>query len=74
MVGDVCLDASRPQNSEIYVVACSPVVRVLLVRHDRVAAYGNQPLVRAAITRSHNALLVQEAMERFIECENEVRL
>ena len=72
VVGDVRLDSSCPRNSEIYVVARSPVVRVLLVRHDRLAAYGNQPLVRAAITRSHSALLVQEAMERFIECKNEV--
>jgi hypothetical protein len=38
----------------------------------QVTKYRNQPSVMAALHRSQNASLVQEAMERFVECEQEV--
>ncbi len=34
--------------------------------------HSKNPVVRAFLNHSANALLVQEAMERFVECEDEV--
>eukprot|EP00798_Chlamydomonas_sp_ICE-L_P027241 gene27241-2496_t len=71
VVGDVFLNEHK-KPSEVWVRASSDVVKVLLLRHDVVQDNMHQPLVRAAVNRSHNSLLVQESIERFIECENEV--
>ncbi|GAX77682.1 hypothetical protein CEUSTIGMA_g5125.t1 [Chlamydomonas eustigma] len=71
--GDVCPDSSRPRISYCNVVAKGPV-EALLISHAYVREKGAmQPLVRAAVNRSANALLVQEAMESFIDCEDELK-
>lgn len=70
VVGELCID-SKPSRSNAAVVAKGPVT-LLLIRNEKVNKYRNQPSVMAALHRSQNASLVQEAMERFVECEQEV--
>lgn len=70
VVGDICADG-KPAPSPCTVVAKGSV-SVVVIRHDKAAKYRNQPNVMAALTRGQNAQLVQEAMERFVECEAEV--
>ncbi|GIL76111.1 hypothetical protein Vretifemale_5833 [Volvox reticuliferus] len=70
VVGELCIDG-KPAPSPSTVVAKGPVT-VLLIKNEKVNKYRNQPSVMAALHRSQNASLVQEAMERFVECEGEV--
>ncbi|KAG1658455.1 hypothetical protein FOA52_005619 [Chlamydomonas sp. UWO 241] len=64
---------SAHAHSDITVVARG-TVRALLITQELVTRHGDNPLVRVALTRSANALLVQEALERFVECEKNVRM
>ncbi|GLC77599.1 hypothetical protein PLESTF_001961800 [Pleodorina starrii] len=70
VVGELCIDG-KPAPSPSTVVAKGPVT-VLIIKNEKVNKYRNQPSVMAALHRSQNASLVQEAMERFVECEQEV--
>lgn len=70
VVGDISVDA-KPAPSQSSVVAKGSVT-VVVIRHDKAAKYRNQPSVMAALTRGQNAQLVQEAMERMVECEAEM--
>ncbi|KAG2491374.1 hypothetical protein HYH03_010371 [Edaphochlamys debaryana] len=70
VVGELCIDG-KPAPSPSTVVAKGPVT-LLVIKNEKVNKYRNQPSVMAALHRSQNASLVQEAMERFVECEQEV--
>ncbi|GFR48549.1 hypothetical protein Agub_g10448 [Astrephomene gubernaculifera] len=70
VVGELCIDG-KPAPSPSTVVAKGPVT-LLLIKNEKVNKYRNQPSVMAALHRSQNASMVQEAMERFVECEQEV--
>ncbi|KAG2438161.1 hypothetical protein HXX76_005769 [Chlamydomonas incerta] len=70
VVGELCIDG-KPAPSPSTVVAKGPVT-LLVIKNEKVTKYRNQPSVMAALHRSQNASLVQEAMERFVECEQEV--
>lgn len=72
VVGELAIDG-RSAPSSTAVVARGPV-SALLIKASMFKMYRDQPLVMAAINKSQNATLVQEAMERFVVCETEVRL
>uniref|UniRef100_A0A7R9V3Y9 Protein kinase domain-containing protein n=1 Tax=Chlamydomonas euryale TaxID=1486919 RepID=A0A7R9V3Y9_9CHLO len=60
-------------SADVSVVARGPV-RALLITQDTVHEHAGNPLVRAALVRSASALLVQEALEHFVECEKDIHL
>lgn len=72
VLGDVCLDGRRPRPSTTAVIARGRVVALLIPHSLTWKRSAANPVVRAALNRSANAQLVQEAMERFVECESEV--
>ena len=73
VLGDVCVDGRRPRPSATAVIARGRVVALLIPHSLTWKRSAVNPVVRAALNRSANAQLVQEAMERFVECESEVR-
>ena len=50
-------------------------LQVVHLPHDKVAAISwlQQPVLHAALNQSKNVQMVQDAMERFVECEAEVQ-
>lgn len=48
-------------------------VRVLLLKHEAAAAVDRMPLLMARLNSAAAQLSAQEAIERFVECEREVR-